>query len=866
MMKTAEPQDPKGLTLRRLMISISMQFILGWSPVAFSEEYFNPAFLDGVDNGQATPDLSIFEKQNTQTEGKYYVDILLNRKKVDSKDVNFSYAVNSVDRHQLVPCLSVDDLKRYGVTTEQFPKLAENSQCADLQAIPDAKFDFDFSHQQLNLSIPQAAMAQNPRGYVEPQAWDNGINALLLNYTFSGSNSRQDNTGSDKQTSSDYYLNMQPGVNLGAWRLRNYSTWNYSSQNKQQKANWSSVYTYVQRNIVALKSQLTLGESSSPSEVFDSINFSGAQLESDDSMQPDSMQGYAPTIHGIARTNAQVIVKQDDYTIYQTYVSAGAFEINDMYPSGSNGDFHVTVKESDGSEQNFIVPYASLAIMQREGHYKYSFTAGEYRPYDDAVDHSAFAQATLIYGLPYEMTLYGGTQIAGDKYHSLALGMGKNLQYLGAFSFDVTRSDAYIPERQQRETGQSYRFRYSKNFVETGTNFTFASYRYATQNFYTLDDALDRYRSDELSAEDNDRQRNRFDVTLNQDLSDDFGSVYATYMQENYWNSKNTSRSVSLGYNNSWKGISYSLSYAYSRNNYAEENNAEENNAESYEEKDQVFSLYVSIPLDGWLKNSRAGYSLNSSKQGNTTQQVNLAGTALEQRNLNWSLQENYTDHGVGNSGNLNLNYAGAKGETTVGYSYDSSQKRVNYGHRGGVIIHEDGVTFGQALGTTSVLIKAPGAEGVNATSQSGVQTDSRGYAIVPYATPYREYAVGLDTQSLKDNTDLVKARQTVIPTRGAIARADFDVKVGYRTLFTLQHTGGEAIPFGATASLEGSNESMGIVADNGQVYLSGVPLTGRIQVKWGSAASQQCAADFTLPEDAGTHSGGVVLLALNCQ
>ncbi|MDI5829478.1 fimbria/pilus outer membrane usher protein, partial [Salmonella enterica subsp. enterica serovar Kentucky] len=40
-------------------------------------------------------------------------------------------------------------------------------------------------------------------------------------------------------------------------------------------------------------------------------------------MQPNSQRGYAPTIRGIARSNAQVIVRQNGYIAYQTAVSPG---------------------------------------------------------------------------------------------------------------------------------------------------------------------------------------------------------------------------------------------------------------------------------------------------------------------------------------------------------------------------------------------------------------------------------------------------------------------------------------------------------------------------------------------------------------
>ena len=40
-------------------------------------------------------------------------------------------------------------------------------------------------------------------------------------------------------------------------------------------------------------------------------------------MLPDSLSGYAPTIRGVAQTNARVTVRQNGYIIYSTYVPPG---------------------------------------------------------------------------------------------------------------------------------------------------------------------------------------------------------------------------------------------------------------------------------------------------------------------------------------------------------------------------------------------------------------------------------------------------------------------------------------------------------------------------------------------------------------
>ncbi len=84
-------------------------------------------------------------------------------------------------------------------------------------------------------------------------------------------------------------------------------------------------------------------------------------MYSDNDMKPDSMQGFAPVIRGIARSNAEVTVYQNGHSIYKATVPPGPFEFSDMYPTGSSGDLKVVIKESDGSQSSFIVPLRHIA-------------------------------------------------------------------------------------------------------------------------------------------------------------------------------------------------------------------------------------------------------------------------------------------------------------------------------------------------------------------------------------------------------------------------------------------------------------------------------------------------------------------------
>lgn len=108
-------------------------------------------------------------------------------------------------------------------------------------------------------------------------------------------------------------------MNLGAWRLRNVSSMQYD----QQRRHWDTQSTWLQRDVRSLKSLLRIGDTYTTGDVFDSIPFRGVQLMSDDEMLPDSQRGFAPTIRGVAHSNAKVTVSQHGYVIYETFVSPG---------------------------------------------------------------------------------------------------------------------------------------------------------------------------------------------------------------------------------------------------------------------------------------------------------------------------------------------------------------------------------------------------------------------------------------------------------------------------------------------------------------------------------------------------------------
>ncbi|WP_213637431.1 fimbria/pilus outer membrane usher protein [Providencia rettgeri] len=799
------------------------------SQFSYGKDYFSPASLDkrGLKSIADLDNLDVFSKSEGQLSGHYTVDVYLNH---DTVGIYTLYFVNG-DNGELRPVLTKQQWIEWGVDSHASPafyKLSDETVINSIEnIIPHATVNFDFSQQKLFLNIPQIAMQSTARGAVSPALWMQGAPAFLLDYNFSGAK-----TWAHNQDERAEFLSLRSGVNLGGWRTRNYSVYTHNKNHHQ----WDNIYTYVERDIALLKSQLTLGETITAGNIFDSFQFTGGKLASDDSMLPYSLRGFAPVVRGIARSEAQVTIKQNDIVIYQTYVSAGPFEIADLYPSSASGNLEVIVTEMDGSEQSFVIPFSSVPIMQREGQLNYNVSIGKYRGSNSRIQEPHFTQSTLIYGLPWNTTGYGGILYSAD-YQAVALGTGFNLGSYGALSIDMTEAHTRFkePSIYSKSHGQSYRFQYAKSLLSTGTTVTLAGYRYSTEGYYDFAEANDAY-----SLQTRFNKRSKLQATLNQSLAD-YGSVYLNGYQQDYWGRSGKEKTVSAGYNTSWDNISYGINYTYS-------------DMPDVKSANQLIAINFNIPFDSLLPNSRINTIMSTDNHGMTSMQVGLSGNAFD-NTLNYQIQQGYGNKGQQNSSNASMSYKGRNGTVNSGVSYNSNYHRMNYGIQGGLVAHPKGITLSQSLGDTIAIVNTPDAEGVSIQNRTGISTNSAGYAIVPYLTPYQRNRIQLDVSSLGDQIDLAKNSTTVIPTRGAVVYADFQTHIGWRALVTLM-ADGKPIPFGSVATLENNTKSdasvnvSGIVSAHGEVYLSGLPEQGQIVAKWGTSKNQQCKGDFTLPQD----------------
>lgn len=782
--------------------------------------------------------LDIFNDSNAQPPGEYNVDIYINKKLLDRETL---YFYNLDDK--LYPDLTYGQLEKFGVDINKLPKDIINSKIENIKKyIPEADVNLNFNQQSLYISIPQIYMQPDFNEKIEESKWDDGITAFFLNYQLS--NNQTWYSGAGRSNSDSLYLGLDSGLNIGPWRLRSKGNYTQTSSSSTQK-DWNFWNNYAKRSFNLIKSSIVIGQYMTRGDILDSIQFKGVSLQNENQMLPRNKRGFSPTIQGTAQTNATVQLMQNGNLIYQTNVPPGPFEITDLPDLAVSGNIIMTVKEDDGRSLVTTIPYSGLAIMQRPGTFDYQITMGKYDPSGKTHDTKKpeFFLGAISYGVNNVLTTYGGTLIS-NHYRSGVIGSGIALGFLGALSADITLSsvDSDKTRNIDSSTGQSYRFRYSKSMLETGTSFNLMAYRYSTKDYFSFDEYNSSPQYNPYSNYTREKRKNSFQILLNQSLND-YGNIYLSGNIDSYWNSRRKNKTVNLGYNNTFKGISYAINYSLGYMKNSDDSNWV---------RDQVFSTNITIPFNLFSNNtddslykkmrfvSNVNYSTTDHK---STQSYGVSGYALDNNKLNYYVSQSHSNTNNQDNSLINVSYEGDVQNYNLGYSYNSQQSSFNSDIRGALIAHGNGVTLSKPIYNSAILVKADGVPGVTVIGNQDAETNSQGYAVVTNLSNYQKNQISLDPTSYPSNAVIKKNSKAVYPTDGAIVLAEFNAYKGYKSLMQITFKN-KLIPFGAIVSSD-INDINTIVGDNGTAYLVGLPERGTLSVKWGP--NSQCIVNYDL-------------------
>lgn len=788
---------------------------------------------------------------NPVAPGEHSIDIYLNEQWIGRQTMRFE--LPSPESKVALPCFDLKLFDELGidttkVTPDVLKKLASAGVCSSLSTLLDGgNAIFDENIQRLDIQVPQAFLIRQARGYVNPKYWDDGVTAATLKYDYTGYRSNQ----RDASSQTYQYLGLLGGFNWQSWRLYYRSALNRSDS---QGFDYQNLATYAERAVPSLYSKMTVGDSNTDGQVFDSISYRGIALSSDDRMFADSQRGYAPVVRGIARTNARVVVRQQGQSIYETTVTPGPFIIDDLYPTGQGGNLIVTITEADGSEQSFTVPFTSIAELLRPGTTRYSLMAGEYRD-NSMVEKPALFMGTFRHGLSNLMTGNGGV-VAAEGYLSASAGLAFNTP-VGAVAFNLTQAQTRLPGEND-QSGQSMGITYANSLPETNTSLTIASYHYSSDGFYTPSEAM-RMRDYLQHGEVNNtifnsslpsdgtryddsfkyRRRNQAQISITQGLPEGYGSFYANANAQDYWGGQRRDMNFQFGYNNSYKSLSYNVALNRLRNM-------------SSENWDNQLSISFSIPLGSKRGSPRLSTSYTNTRDSSSVQ-TGVSGSAGDDNQFNYgvSAASNRTDVN-GNYNTVGMSGSWLAPKATLGGSYSKSKdyEQASASVSGGLVAYRGGVVFASYLGDTVGIVEAPDAAGARVANYSGMRLDGSGRAVVPYLSPYRQNDVELDPTGLSSDVEFKTTSQRVAPTAGAVALVKFETSSGYSMLLTGHRADNTPLPFGAEVK-DAKGTSVGYIAQGGQAMVRVNQQDGHLRVIWGEGVGESCGFDYKLPSSA---------------
>ncbi|EJD6419511.1 fimbrial biogenesis outer membrane usher protein [Citrobacter freundii] len=814
--------------LRITPLASTIFFLLFSGQLFAEEETFDTHFMMGGLKGEKVSDFR-FDGEKPIS-GTYDLDIYLNNQWRGKYELNVKDEPDDT-------CLTWDLIHRLGIKSEGI-KVDKEAQCVPLKtALKGGTSTFDVSRFRLDLNVPQAFVNELEYGYVEPENWDRGINALYTSYYVSQYYSDYKDSGNSKNT----FARFNSGLNLFGWQLHSDASYNKTDDSNGE---WKSNTLYLERGIPEILGTLRAGDMYTSSDIFDTVRFCGVRLYRDMQMLPNSKQNFTPLVQGIAQSNALVTIEQNGFVVYQKEVPPGPFSIADLQLAGGGSDLDVSVKEADGTVTTYLVPYSSVPNMLQPGVSKYDFVAGRSH-IEGASNQSDFVQASYQYGFNNLLTLYGGTML-GDNYNAFTLGTGWNTR-IGAVSFDATQSHSK-QDNGDIFDGQSYQVAWNKYLTQTGTRFSLAAYRYSSRDYRTFNDHVWANNKNSYHRDENDvydiadyyqydfGRKNSFTANINQSLPEGWGAVSLSTLWRDYWGRSGSNKDYQLSYTNSWQRISYTL---YASQTYDEDHN-----------EDKRFNIFISIPFnwgDGISTPRRQVYLSNSTTfddDGFASNNTGISGIAGDRDQFNYGLNLSHQRQDSETSAGANVTWRAPVATVNGSYSQSTKYKQSSGSISGGVVAWAGGINLANHLSETFAIINAPGLEGAYINGQKYRETNSKGTVVYDGMSAYRENMLTLDVSNTNSETELQGNRKSVAPYRGAVVKAQFDTDQRKPWYFKALRPDGSPLTFGYEVESE-QGENIGLVGQGSMLFIRTNDVPAKIKVAIDKQQGRYCTISF---------------------
>lgn len=661
--------------------------------------------------------------------------------------------------------------------------------------------------ERLDLIVPEEAMVHDD---IFPENYQKGGTAGLLNYdVLTMKNTYSDDSNRYSQAS------VEEGLNFSDWLLRSRQI----LTNDDGKYNNDALYAYAQHTFVEQQALVQAGQIYISNTLFSGSAISGVQMVPEAGLTGNSGSGV--TVQGMAQgSQARIEIRQNGGLVYSTLVPAGPFTLNNVPITSVNTPLDVTVKETDGSENHYVIPAESLHPNQLGGPQGFSLAAGKLR---DIESNDA---------LPYLLTASKGWKISqwmnvsaggltATKYNSLALSEDISPAY------NTIISSVFKISNDSRNDDKGSETTLSASYSPSGNVSVSASASQFTTGYRELADTL---------QDDFVQYSGQYSINLGWS-NNTFGAFNLGYSLNKGNEAEKDTRYVTLGWGMTFSRVSVTV-------NWQSQLNREDNDDENLNTNADMFFVNLSVPFG----TQQVGAYLR--KQGDSEHSgVQSSGSISPQASYSIAAERDMSNNENSFDGSLSDNLHYTQLSLNAGSTGSDSK---NYGARmsGGVLAHSEGVTFSSyAINDSFALVSLDEkVSNVEISTPSGeVWTDHWGRAVIPSLPSYHNARIEINTETLPNNIDVNNGISIIASGHGAVSQVHFGVINTRRMMLHVSRLNKSVLTKGSSI-VDGKGNYVATAIEDGLVFLSDVDNLPALYAV-DDEGRQQCQLHFQLPE-----------------
>nr|WP_255548649.1 fimbria/pilus outer membrane usher protein [Luteibacter sp. dw_328] len=668
-------------------------------------------------------------------------------------------------------------------THDPLTKSSKAQPCLSLASMfPTAHAELDPAGGEVSLLVPTHALRERRQ---DMSGYARGGTAALFNYDLTGLESRWGSRRSRYASA-----NTETGFNAGDWVVRSRQV----STSIDGRHRTEVLDTYAQRSFAEHGAVLQFGEINVVNPALPGAQITGVQVMSEQAL---ATPGAGAVVEGVAQSQGRIEIRQDGVLVYSTVVPAGPFVLRDIPRINRRADLDVTVAGAGGESQHFVVPMSMAGAIAPSTGYSFALgrtrnTGGTEAPWMVSAGWSATARRRL--------KVSGGATLASN-YQAIGAGVGSGSASGSQVQLDITGARA----SREGVTGMQALLTWSQRLGE--------AWSVALSHSRQGPGFREFLGSSLRVAAGARRTRYRDQTSLSLSWSrQGLGNLSAGYSRTGLFDGQTTSRALA-----SWGTrigrASVSLSAEWTLSHERRTGN-------------KSFYLNVNVPLG----DSHRLASTVRRYAGETRYGASFSGQMSEFASYSTGLEYRSGDHQRSESAAVSLlpRYF----QLDAGYAHDTRSRTTSLGLRGGLVVHDRGVTASPyAVRETFGVLSVGDTAGIRVSTPGGpVWTDARGYAVLPQLSAYGNSSIEVATDSLPRDMDIDHGASVISAGRGTVAKLAFGVSRTRRVLVRAQTVDGQLLPFGATVTDE-TGEVVGMVQREGEIFVPNVMATPRLWV-----------------------------------